>query len=105
MPSTMTWVERVDRANPLKGELEMTGFAAILPRHNLKRESVLGGWELPLRVGSEKGSVARGNGRHREYFLGSELAKPKRAMSERCESGAGLGRMCSCLPPSLVLSQ
>jgi hypothetical protein len=31
-------------------------------------------------------------------FLGSELAKPKRELSERCESGTGLGRMCSCLP-------
>jgi hypothetical protein len=30
----------------------------------------------------------------REYFLGSELGKPKRELSERCENGAGLGRMC-----------
>ena len=39
----------------------------------------------------------------REYFLGSELAKPKRELSERCESGAGPGRNCSCLPLPVVL--
>ena len=77
MPSTMSWVERVDRASPLKGELEMSAFVAILPRHNLKRESVLGGWELPLRVGSERGSVARGGARRSGVFFGIRADEAK----------------------------
>jgi hypothetical protein len=73
----MTWVERVDRASPLKGELEMSTFAAILPRHSLKRVSVSGGWELPFRGGSEKGSAARGGARRSGVFFGIRAGEAK----------------------------
>jgi hypothetical protein len=66
----MTWVERVDRARPWKGELEMSAGASILPRRSPKKVSVLGGWELPLRVGSEKGSAAREGARRSGVFFG-----------------------------------
>ena len=69
MPSTMTLVERVDRASPLKGELEMSVGAVILPRRSPKSMSVLGGWELHLRVGIEKGRRGETQG-DREYFFG-----------------------------------
>jgi hypothetical protein len=47
----------------------MSEGAAILPRRSPKRVSVLGGWELPLRVGSEKRSAARGGVRRSGVFF------------------------------------
>jgi hypothetical protein len=85
----MTWVERVDRASPLKGELEMSAFAAILPRRSLKRESVLGGWELPLRVGSKGGLVG---GAGRREAIGSIFWDPSwRSQNGRCLNDARAG--------------
>jgi hypothetical protein len=55
----------------------MSAGAAILPRRSPKRVNALGGWELPLRVGSEKGSAARGDARRSGVFFGIRAGESK----------------------------
>ena len=56
----MTWVERVDHASPLWGELDVSD---ILPRYSPKRVSVVDGWEFvrPFRGETVRQALSGGD--------------------------------------------